>query len=67
MGIDKAKEIIHDARIKIMELPYFDQKLDIVTSLLNFEWDLEQEHNEFSHDNELAEEVFDDHEPPWSE
>ena len=36
MGVNKAKEIITEAKVKIMELPYFEEKLDIVSAGIHF-------------------------------
>lgn len=69
MGII-AKNIIHEARVKIMELPVFEQKVDVIGTLLDLEWNLGEKERklEFQYGNELADDIFDtEYEQPWND
>jgi hypothetical protein len=56
-----ARDIIRDAKVKIMELPYFEEKVDVVAALLELEWLLREERND------LPEELVGEREEPWGD
>lgn len=68
MGVSKAKDLITETKVKIMELPYFEEKVEIVSALLDLEWKIKEEIQpiKYSYEEEMAEEISSPWEHPWS-
>jgi hypothetical protein len=65
--IDAARKTIQEAMVHIAGLPFFEKKSDVMSDLLELEWNLREFPKEIEEDIELAEFHQGQIEEPWSD